>query len=339
MQDFSFPGYDDMELSTKLIIRSAQRRKIKVEVLDREANFLRLSQNNKVEYVMQATKTSLDSYMSFLCMEDKNISKLLLEQNGLRIPQGFCFSYLEEALEKGQRLLARDLVVKPSTSNYGLGITILKAHCTLKEYKEALALAFSHAPRVIVEEFIRGEEYRFLILKDQCSAVCRRIPANIVGDGSKTVRELVEEKNQDPRRGSQEAMSHKTPMEKIQFGPIEETYLAKEGLDWKSVPQKGKQIFLRFNSNVSTGGEAIDCTDEMPSFYKDLALKAAKSVGACLCGVDFIIPELGNSAPFSEDYAILELNFNPTIYIHEYPAQGQARNVSSEILDLLGFFP
>ena len=335
-QDFSFPGYEGLELSTKLIIRNAKRRKINVEILDHQANFLRLSQNDKIEYVMQATKTSLDSYMAFLCMEDKNISKLLLEQNGLKVPQGHCFSDRKAAIDfylKKKDLSEANLVLKPSTSNYGLGITTLEAHASSEEYKQALDLAFSYAERVIVEEFISGDEYRFLIMQNRCSAVCKRIPANVIGDGLKTIRKLVEEKNQDPRRGKE----HTTPMEKIQFGSIESKYLAKQALDWESIPEKAKQILLRPNSNVSTGGEAIDCTDEAPEFYKQLAIKAAQSLGACICGVDFIIPDLDAQPLAPGQYAILELNFNPTLYIHEYPYQGQARAVSDQVLDMLGF--
>ena len=334
-QDFS--AYEDMELSTKLLIQNAKRRKIKVEILDREANFISLSQGKRVEYVMQATKTSLDSYMSFLCMEDKNISKLLLKRKGLRVPEGHCFSDLQEALGKGQSFLKKDIVVKPTTSNYGSGITILKAQSSLEEYKTALELAFSHAARVIVEEYVQGEEYRFLIMKDRCSAVCKRIPSNVLGDGYRTIRELVEKKNEDPRRGRGGESAHTTPMERIQFGPIEKETLAKQGLDWESIPEKGKRVFLRFNSNVSTGGEAIDCADDIPVFYKEIALQAAKSVGACICGVDMIISGSESHPPSKESYVILELNFNPTIYIHEYPAEGKERKVSNEVLDLLGF--
>lgn len=333
IQDFSFPGYEDLELSTKLVIRSAERRGINVEILDRQANFLSLSQNNKVEYVMQASKTSLDSYMAFLCMEDKNISKLLLEKNGLRVPQGYCFADIKEALNKRKELPEIKLVVKPSTSNYGLGITTIDSHASLEEYRQALDLAFSYADRVIVEEFISGSEYRFLLMQDACIAVCRRVPANVIGDGLRNIRVLVEEKNKDPRRG----LEHTTPMEKIQFGPIEKNYLTKQALDWESIPQKNEQLFLRPNSNVSTGGEAIDCTDKIPDFYKQLALKAAQSLGACICGVDFIISDIDTLPPSPEQYAILELNFNPTLYIHEYPYQGQARAVSDKLLDLLGF--
>lgn len=351
MQDFLLPGYEDMELSTQLIIRSAKRRQIKVEILDRRANFLRLIQKNRVEYIIQATKTSLDSYMAFLYMEDKNISKLLLRQNGLSVPRSYCFSDLKEALDKEKRQqlskLALPLVVKPSTSNYGLGITTLSSYADLEEYKQALDLAFSYADRVIVEEFILGNEYRFLIIQDECLAVCRRIPANVIGDGLRSIRDLVKEKNKDPRRGIGEledaqnsSASHCTPMEKIQFSSLEKNHLAKQGLDWESIPEKNKQIFLRPNSNVSTGGEAIDCTDEIPKFYKQAALKAAQSLGAHICGVDMIIPDKQAFSPNTESaekYAILELNFNPTIYIHEYPYQGQARSVSDKVLDALGF--
>ncbi len=334
--DFSFPGYEDIELSTKLLIRSAQRRKIKVEVLDRQANFLRLEQEHKVEYVKQASKTRLDSYLSFVCMEDKHISKLLLTQAGLKVPQGLCFASLAEGLEKYHQLAQLGtLVIKPATTNYGTAIHTVDTKNNLEGYSDyyikALQQSFIHSERVIAEEFVPGNEYRFLVMGGQCQAICRRIPANVCGDGKLSIAELIEKKNQDPRRG----LNHTTPLEKIQLAETEMANLEAASLSPQSIPPAGKKIFLRSNSNVSTGGDSLDCTDEIDPYYKDLAIKAAKVVEACMCGVDIIIPTPTHSK--NRDYAILELNFNPTIYIHEYPFSGIPRPVSDKILDLLGF--
>ena len=69
--------YKSLELSTQLIIKEALERNIEVEVLDWHDNFIRLK-NDKVEYIKQATRTSADSYIAPLIMENK-ITKLVLK--------------------------------------------------------------------------------------------------------------------------------------------------------------------------------------------------------------------------------------------------------------------
>lgn len=160
-------------------------------------------------------------------------------------------------------------------------------------------------------------------------AVCNRVPANVIGDGIHTIEKLVALKNEDKRRG----VGHVTPLEKIQLGDTELDVLQQSGFTKDSIPSKDQKVFLRKNSNISTGGDSIDVTDWAHPFYKELAVKAAQLVGAKICGVDIILKDLERRG----DYRILELNFNPVLYIHNYPYEGKNRDVGNKILDLLGF--
>ena len=321
---------DDLELSTKLIIHRAKKRNIQVEILDRKENLLLLRQNDKIEIIKQASKTRLDTYISFLCMEDKEITKIFLKRSKLPTPKSYCYVTKEEALKKIKEIDHQKIwMIKPSTSNFGIGITKLNAQSKPKAWEEAIDIARQHSQRILIEEFIEGDEYRFFVIGDECMAICKRVPANVIGDGKKTIRELVWEKNQDPRRG----IGHRKPLEKIQIGDVEKKFLKNQNLSIESIPKKKEKIFLRSTSNVSTGGDSLDYTDKLDKKWKDLAIQASKSVGACLCGVDIILKKEKNQ----EVAQILELNFNPTIYIHEYPFEGIPRDISSKILDLLGF--
>ena len=194
----------------------------------------------------------------------------------------------------------------------------------------AIAEAFSFAETIIVEDFVPGSEYRFLVVDFETIAVCKRIPANILGDGINTIERLVEKKNRDPRRGS----GHVTPLERIQLEETEKNVLFEDyGYRCDTVPWEKEVVYLRRNSNISTGGDSIDVTDRTDSSYKRIAQEAAKVVDARICGVDMIL----TSFDIKNDYAILELNFNPVLYIHNYPYQGTNRHVGEKILDLLGF--
>ena len=228
----------------------------------------------------------------------------------------------------------QDLVVKPTTTNFGKGVIILKRQGTQIErraYNQAVEQAFSFDTSVIVEEFLEGKEYRFLVIGDEVIAVLHRVPANVEGDGVHTVAELAELKNQNPLRGS----GYKTPLEKIKLSTPELDYLAAHGKNEQYRPAQGEIVYLRKNSNISTGGDSIDYTDIAHKAYKTIAINAARAVNAVICGADLIISDISRE-PGEGEYGIIELNFNPAIHIHGFPHQGKNRHPEKKVLDLLG---
>lgn len=96
-KDYNFIGLEDMELSTQLLLREALKRGVSFEILDRKENFIRFHQNGNTQYVKQATKTSLDNYASVLAMENKLVTKKILEEAGIRVPKGYNYTQVETA--------------------------------------------------------------------------------------------------------------------------------------------------------------------------------------------------------------------------------------------------
>lgn len=323
-------GYEDLELSTQLLLKAAVKRGISFKLIDRDDNFVLLSKGDHKEYVKQATKTSLDSYSTVLIMENKIVTKEVLKQQGIRVPTGEAFRSLEEAMSVYETYRHKPIVIKPKSTNFGLGITIFNYECSKEDYQKAFEMAFHHDKTVLLEEFISGKEYRFLIMGDEVVGILHRVPANVVGDGVHTIEQLVHEKNKDPLRGH----GYKTPLEKIQLGDAEEMYLKNHSKNWDDIPQLGEVIFLRENSNISTGGDSIDFTDDIPDSYKKLAVRSAKAAGAIFCGVDMMIDDINEEAT-DTNYSIIEINFNPAIHIHCYPYKGINRKADDKILDLL----
>jgi D-alanine-D-alanine ligase-like ATP-grasp enzyme len=323
---------ETLELSTQLLIAEARRRGIDVEILDPEDNFIALRRDGRTEYVKQATRTSADSYISALIMENKEVTKKLLRAAGLRVPSGGKYPSLDAALAGAAQYRGRKIVVKPNSTNFGEGVAILEAGAEPPVYRAALEAAFALDATVLVEEFVEGREFRFLVIGDRTRAVLHRIPANVRGDGRATLRELVEAKNRDPRRGE----GYVKPLERIRLESVELEFLTGQGLTPESVPPAGAVVFLRENSNISTGGDSIDYTDTMPAVYQRWAEQATAAVGARICGLDMIIPNLAAEGADAA-YSILELNFNPALHIHDFPAEGRNRQVERHVLDLLGF--
>ena len=327
---FKLEGYEDLELSTQILMKESIKRGIKTELIDRSDNFISLTKDNKIEYVKQATKTSKDNYITVLAMENKVVTKKILQINDIKVPDGSEFDNMDDAISEIDNFINKPIVIKPKSTNFGTGISIFPQGSNKEDIKRAFEIAFKYDNTVLVEEFISGKEYRFLVIGDKVVGILHRVPANVVGDGEKSIRQLVEIKNQSPLRGK----GYKTPLEKINLDESAALFLKHRGLDFDYIPKKDEIVYLRENSNISTGGDSIDYTDDIPQKFKDIAVRASKSIGANICGVDMMIDDYTNE---SSQYAIIELNFNPAIHIHSYPYIGKEREVAKEILEILDF--
>ena len=329
---YALKGYEEMELSTQMLLFDAIQKGIHFEILDEQDQFLKLWHKDHVEYVKNGNMTSKDNYVVPLAMANKTVTKKILADAGFPVPAGDEFTSLEQGLAYYPLIKDKQIVVKPKSTNFGLGISIFQEPASLDNYQKALEIAFAEDTAVLVEEFIPGTEYRFFILDGRCEAVLLRVAANVVGDGKHTIRELVAQKNANPLRGR----DHRSPLEIIDLGDIEQLMLTQQGYTPDDMLPEGKKVNLRRNSNISTGGDSIDVTETMDSSYQELAAAMATSMGAWACGVDLIIPD--KTQPVSKEKphcTCIELNFNPSMYMHTYCAEGPGQAITPKILDKL----
>ena len=329
---YALKGYEEMELSTQMLLFDAIQKGLHFEILDEQDQFLKLWHKDHVEYVKNGNMTSKDNYVVPLAMANKTVTKKILADAGFPVPTGDEFTSLEQGLAYYPLIKGKQIVVKPKSTNFGLGISIFQEPASLDNYKKALEIAFAEDTAVLVEEFIPGTEYRFFILDGRCESVLLRVAANVVGDGKHTIRELVAQKNANPLRGR----DHRSPLEIIKLGDIEQLMLTQQGYAPDDILPEGKKVNLRRNSNISTGGDSIDVTETIDSSYQELAAAMATSMGAWACGVDLIIPD--KTQPASKEkphFTCIELNFNPAMYIHTYCAEGPGQAITPKILDKL----
>jgi glutamate--cysteine ligase len=329
---FTFFGTQKLELSTIILLKEALIAGIGFEILDEAGNFCALNRGKKTEYVKQATKTGADSYAAVLAMENKVVTKQILGKYALSVPRGFHFTREKDALSAYEYFSHKATVVKPNSTNFGIAVEIFTRPPSFLEYTTAVKRAFAEDECILIEEFFPGNEYRFFIINNRVAGVLRRVPANVCGDGIHTIEKLVKVKNQNPLRGT----GYTKPLEKITLQAVEITFLENQGLTPHSVPPKNTTVYLRENSNISTGGDSIDVTDQIHYSYKDIALEAAEILRAKICGIDMILRTPEDRAE-TDNHTIIEANFNPAIHIHCYPARGKRRRLGREVLSQIGF--
>ena len=221
-------------------------------------------------------------------------------------------------------------MVKPLDGNHGRGVALdLRDEADIRgAFPEALRQ--SRSRDVIVESYITGNDYRCLIIGGKLAAVAERVPASVTADGEKTIRELVDVTNLDPRRG----IGHEKVLTRIRLDENAEEILRGQGLTPESIPPAGTFVKLALTGNLSTGGTSIDRTMEAHPDNVEIAETAARVVGLDIAGIDFICPDI--ATPVRETGGgIVEVNAAPGFRMHTHPTEGEPQYVAKPVIDLL----
>jgi len=160
--------------------------------------------------------------------------------------------------------------------------------------------------------------------------VAERIPAHVVGDGRSTIEELIEITNQDPNRGD----GHANVLTKITIDKTALNVLGKQGYELTSILPQGAIAYLRATANLSTGGIAVDRTDEIHPENVWIAQRVAKLIGLDIAGIDVVTDDIRK--PLKEvDGVIVEVNAAPGFRMHVAPSRGLPRNIAAPVIDML----
>lgn len=318
-------NYNKCTGSTRLIIKELISRGIEVECIYPGKLFkCKYLDNTEYLYNQVISKTSI---VAVKICDEKNIAKKILALNNISIANG---KTINTNIEKNIDL-EYPLIVKPINRAHGSDIyTNIKSFGDLKNTLDKMKDIYKD---VLVEEQFEGEDYRVFATNEKAIAVTKRIPANVVGDGKNTIKKLIEIKNQDPRRCSTSFRS-KTHVQ-IDIDEHILDYLKKQNLNITDIPKNNEQVFLRKNANISTGGDAIDCTDMVHESVKDIAVRVIKSIpGLSYGGVDIMTKDVTKKQN-KYDYIVLEVNASPGINIHHFPIEGKSRDAAGAIIDIL----
>ena len=312
--------------STGAVVTAAQRRGIPSLRITDEANLFQLGWGSRQKR-LQATITGATNSIAVGIASDKQLTKTLLEQAGCPVPAGATVTSLAEAQRVARRLNG-PATIKPLDANQGKGVTTVCA--TPEEVERAFEHARKYSRHVIVEEFLEGRDYRVLVTGNKIAAASWRRPPCVTGDGKSTVRELVELENLNPARGE----GHTNILTKIPMDALASAILAKQGYEFDSVLPAGVSVDLRGNANLSTGGTAEDVTDLLPEETRDICIRAARTIGLDVAGIDVICQDIAQ--PLREQKGgIIEVNAAPGIRMHQYPSRGTPRDAGAAIVEAL----
>lgn len=284
----------------EIIVNEARRRGIGVEVTDAEGGFFRLSFGGRSVVCREALSEMTTAVAMSLC-DDKSATRRALLRAGLSVPA----QTVAGAEELNDRFLEEHcrIVVKPARGEQGIGISVDLS--SPEEIRNAVALAKQHADRVLLEQFVEGKDLRVIVIGGEVVAAAVRRPARVVGDGTSSIRHLIE--RQSRRRAAATGGESEIPLD-----AETERCVRIAGYELDEVLPRDTKLNVRKAANLHTGGTIHDVTAELHPALAEAAVRAAEAIDIPVTGLDFIVPDV--SGP---DYWIIEANERPGLANHE----------------------
>ncbi len=311
--------------STACIVDAAVERKTPFIRLT-EGNLVQLGYGSKQRRIWTA-ETDRTSAIAESISSDKDLTKRLLTQCGIPVPEGQIVKTADEAWEAAQDI-GLPVVVKPLDGNRGWGVSLDVN--TEEGVRTAWTAAEKEGSEVLIERYVRGDEHRVLVVGDRVVAATRGETACITGDGTSTVEQLIDSQiNTDPRRGIAEGF----PLDLIRLhtprGEMSLLEIQRQGLTPTSIPDQGRIVVVQRNGNLNN-----DVTDLVHPEVAAVATLAARVIGLDIAGIDIVTQDI--SRPLEETKgAIIEVNAGPGLLMHVKPAVGQPRPVGKAIVEHL----
>ena len=215
------------------------------------------------------------------------------------------------------------VVVKPNSGSQGSNVSFVH---NKREFYRALKAIFKKDRVALVQKPVKGADYRLVVLDNEVISAYERVPLSVIGDGISSIGKMLNQKQQRFLASKRDTQ--------IKMGdPRIALKLARQDLSLKSVPPKGKLVYLLDNANLSTGGDSVDVTNKVhPAFIK-LAVKLTKEMGLRLCGVDLMVD--GDIRQPPKVYWILEINAAPGLDHYAKSGRKQEKIVENLYLKVL----
>ena len=304
------------------------------EAVNRGIPYIRLNDQSLVQLGygvhqkrIQATTTANTNMIAVDIAANKHATKTLLGDMGVPVPKGYRIRS-EDELESTLEAVGYPAVIKPLDGNHGKGATVgIKS---IEEGRAAWEKAKEYSRWIIVEQQLQGSDFRALVVNNRLIAVAERVPAHVVGDGKHTIQELVDLTNSDPRRG----YGHEKVLTQILIDNQAMRCIQNAGFHLGTVLPKGETLALKTTANISTGGTAIDVTDQVHPENVFLFERIARIIGLDVAGIDVIATNV--SEPLRETGGgIIEVNAAPGFRMHLAPSEGIGRNVAEHVIEML----
>ena len=311
--------------STEAIVEAAGKRDIPALRLD-EYNLVQLG-TGRYHKRIRATITSDTNLIGVETAASKDLAIRVLRDAGVDVPRSFRTSSADEALAF-QRELAAPIVVKPNEGSLGRGVAVDLS--SADAIAAAVQSAREYGDELLIQAHVPGETYRLLVIDYRFVAAALLSPPEVIGDGVKTVRELIAELNAQPERGE----GDKSVLTRLAPEEVAEWIRRGLGLTLDTVPGCGASVPLQISKSLRLGAASRDVTDQVHPINRMLAERASRAMGLNVAGIDVVAPSLGEPLSVNGG-AVIGVSAAPDFRPHLRPLEGAARDVATPLLNML----
>lgn len=314
-----------LNASSRILLEEAKKQGIRCTTF--ADNETLLMEYEDRQWYTRGSRTSFQSSVGKTIADYKPLTKQILSHFGHPTGKWVMVSRKEgltnQVIEQ-LKTLKYPVVMKPLDERHGKGVIVGLQNI------DDLTASYTVGTGVLVEEQLTGVEYRIICVDYQFVAAAFRKPAFVVGDGSSTIRQLIEKKNAHPWRGE----SHENNLTTIKVDEEMKSLLKQEKLTLDDVLPVGREVVLRKTANLSTGGEAWNVSDQVHQENKALFEAIAKNCDLNVIGIDVMCEHIDQPILTQPTAGIIEVNASPGLRMHHYPIQGEVINVAGKIIDL-----
>ncbi|XWN29595.1 MAG: N-acetylglutaminylglutamine synthetase [Devosia sp.] len=298
---FAGPELDEgMNPYARIIVDEARRRGIDVDLIDGPNGFFRLTYGGR-SIRCRESLTELTSAVAMSICDDKAVTRGIVERAGIAVPDE-----VEATDEDAARAMLdrhERIVIKPARGEQGRGISVGLGPDD--DVATAFDMARRECDRVLVEEFVEGDDLRLVVIDHRLVAAAVRKAARVFGDGQSTLGALIDK--QSRRRAAATGGEATIPVDSETL-----RCLKAQGYTLESVVEDGQEVQVRRTANLHTGGTIHDVTDHVHPALVDAAVRVSRAIDIPVVGVDLMVP-----SHRSPTYRFIEANERPGLANHE----------------------
>ena len=293
------------------ILQAAFEEGMDYQVIDNAQDIVEINGH----YVWNGLQSDLDQAVTAKLWDNKELAKQLIGNLAIQIQPSWKIATVDQAIRLYPMIKEKAVVLKNANGHSDAHGILYRMAPSKKEFVESVGVMLKQTSQVLIEQVSTGSTYQALILNGKVASLIERVPENVVGDGRKTLKQLIESKQ-------------------LELGRNEKKTLMMQGLTLDQVIPRGIQVLLRYDSFTGSHFQSVDALSDADQTYIQLLEKVATQLQMRDGFIDMIFSNIYQ--PYSEEHSELAVflgaHANGAFQPHEKMALDQQRDIAAEVV-------
>lgn len=293
------------------VLQAAFEHGMDYQVIDNDQDIVEINNH----YVWNGLQSDLSQAVVAKLWDNKELTKQLIGNLAIQIQSSWKVATIDQAIHLYPIIKGKAIVLKNAVGHSDEHGILYRMAPSKKEFMETVGMMLKQTSRVLVEQVSTGSAYQALILNGKVVSLIERVPENVVGDGRKTLKQLIENKH-------------------FELGRNEKQTLMMQGLTLDQVIPRGIQVLLRYDSFTGSRFQSVDALTDTDQTYIQLLEKIATKLQMRDGFIDMIFNNIYQ--PYSVEHpelaVFLSAHANGDFQPHEKMALNHQRDIASQII-------